>query len=160
MEISLFEPRIPQNTGSIARTCAAFDITLNLIEPLGFKLEDKYLKRAGLDYWPLVKLENHPNFNKFKESKINKRIIAFSKKNGIYLNNYRFREDDILLFGREDTGLPDNVIKASDSLLTIFMPNVELSKKRGEGVRSLNLSVACGIALYEAYKQINFKNGI
>ncbi len=158
MEISLFEPRIPQNTGSIARTCAAFDITLNLIEPLGFKLEDKYLKRAGLDYWPLVKLKNYTNFNKFKDSKINKRIIAFSKKNGVYLNNFRFREDDILLFGREDTGLPNNVISSSDSLISIYMPNVALSNNNPNGVRSLNLSVACGIALYEAYKQINFKN--
>ena len=158
MEISLFEPRIPQNTGSIARTCAAFDITLNLIEPLGFKLEDKYLKRAGLDYWPLVKLKNYINFNKFKDSKINKRIIAFSKKNGVYLNNFRFREDDILLFGREDTGLPNNVISSSDSLISIYMPNVALSNNNPNGVRSLNLSVACGIALYEAYKQINFKN--
>ena len=158
MEISLFEPRIPQNTGSIARTCAAFDITLNLIEPLGFKLEDKYLKRAGLDYWPLVKLKNHPNFTKFKEYKKNKRIIAFSKKNGIYLNNFKFLEDDILLFGREDTGLPDNVIKESNFLISIFMPNVELSNDK-KGVRSLNLSVACGIALYEANKQINFQNG-
>tara|TARA_Y200000002_G_scaffold157022_1_gene129863 strand:+ start:40 stop:522 length:483 start_codon:yes stop_codon:yes gene_type:complete len=159
LEISLFEPRIPQNTGSIARTCAAFDITLNLIEPLGFKLEDKYLKRAGLDYWPLVKLKNYPNFTKFKDSKINKRIIAFSKKNGIYLNNFRFHQDDILLFGREDTGLPDNVIRASDSLISIFMPNVELSNNDPKGVRSLNLSVACGIAVYEANKQINFKYG-
>ena len=158
MEISLYEPRIPQNTGSIARTCAAFDITLNLIEPLGFKLEDKYLKRAGLDYWPLVKLKNYINFNKFKDSKINKRIIAFSKKNGVYLNNFRFREDDILLFGREDTGLPNNVISSSDSLISIYMPNVALSNNNPNGVRSLNLSVACGIALYEAYKQINFKN--
>tara|TARA_Y200000002_G_C22365829_1_gene531013 strand:- start:16 stop:498 length:483 start_codon:yes stop_codon:yes gene_type:complete len=158
LEISLFEPRIPQNTGSIARTCAAFDITLNLIEPLGFKLEDKYLKRAGLDYWPLVKLKNYINFNKFKDSKINKRIIAFSKKNGVYLNNFRFREDDILLFGREDTGLPNNVISSSDSLISIYMPNVALSNNNPNGVRSLNLSVACGIALYEAYKQINFKN--
>ena len=158
MEVSLFEPRIPQNTGSIARTCAAFDITLNLIEPLGFKLEDKYLKRAGLDYWPLVKLKNYINFNKFKDSKINKRIIAFSKKNGVYLNNFRFREDDILLFGREDTGLPNNVISSSDSLISIYMPNVALSNNNPNGVRSLNLSVACGIALYEAYKQINFKN--
>ena len=158
MEISLYEPRIPQNTGSIARTCAAFDITLNLIEPLGFKLEDKYLKRAGLDYWPLVKLKNYTNFNKFKDSKINKRIIAFSKKNGVYLNNFRFREDDILLFGREDTGLPNNVISSSDSLISIYMPNVALSNNNPNGVRSLNLSVACGIALYEAYKQINFKN--
>ena len=159
MEISLFEPRIPQNTGSIARTCAAFDITLNLIEPLGFKLEDKYLKRAGLDYWPLVKLNNYLNFNKFKDSKINKRIIAFSKKNGVYLKNFRFREDDILLFGREDTGLPNNIINSSDSLISIYMPNVALPNNVSKGVRSLNLSVACGIAIYEAYKQINFKNG-
>ena len=159
MEISLFEPRIPQNTVSIARTCAAFDITLNLIEPLGFKLEDKYLKRAGLDYWPLVNLKTYPNFEKFKYSKKNKRIIAFSKKNGIYLKNFIFTKDDILLFGREDTGLPDNVINASDSLISIFMPNLELSNKDKKGVRSLNLSVACGIAIYEAYKQINFHNG-
>ena len=159
MEISLFEPRIPQNTGSIARTCAAFDITLNLIEPLGFKLEDKYLKRAGLDYWPLVKLKNHPNFEKFKESNKNKRIIAFSKKNGTYLKNFVFREDDNLLFGREDTGLPEDVIEGSDSLISIFMPNVELSDNNKRGVRSLNLSVACGIAIYEAYKQIKFKKG-
>ena len=156
MEISLFEPRIPQNTGSIARTCAAFDITLNLIEPLGFKLEDKYLKRAGLDYWPLVKLNNYSNFNKFKESKVKNRIIAFSKKNGIYLENFTFLQDDILLFGREDTGLPDNVINDSDSLISIFMPNLELSNDSKKGVRSLNLSVACGIAIYEANKQINF----
>ena len=159
MEISLFEPRIPQNTGSIARTCAAFDITLNLIEPLGFNLEDKYLKRAGLDYWPLVKLKNHSNFQTFKESKKNKRIIAFSKKNGIYLKNFKFLENDVLLFGREDTGLPDKVIKGSDSLISIFMPNVALTSNDKKGVRSLNLSVSCGIAIYEAYKQINFKNG-
>ena len=156
MEIALFEPRIPQNTGSIARTCAAFDITLNLIGPLGFKLEDKYLKRAGLDYWPLVKLKNYPNFEKFKEDKKEKPIIAFSKKNGIYLKNFNFLKEDILLFGREDTGLPDNVIKGCNSLISIYMPNVELSNKKNKGVRSLNLSVACGIAIYEANKQINF----
>ena len=65
MEIALFEPRIPQNTGNIARTCAAFDISLNLIEPLGFKLEDKYLKRAGLDYWPLVNIKKYSNYDNF-----------------------------------------------------------------------------------------------
>ena len=156
MEISLFEPRIPQNTGSIARTCAAFDLTLNLIEPLGFKLEDKYLKRAGLDYWPLVKLKNYSNFEEFKSSKKNKRIIAFSKKNGIYLKNFRFIKEDILLFGREDTGLPDTVINNSNELISIYMPNVELTNNDKKGVRSLNLSVACGIAIYEANKQINF----
>ena len=158
MEVSLFEPRIPQNTGNIARTCAAFQITLNLIEPLGFKLEDKYLKRAGLDYWPLVKINNYPNFNKFKDSKKDKRIISFSKKNGTYLKNFKFKVDDILLFGREDTGLPNNVIKESDSLISIFMPNIDLPNMDHKGVRSLNLSVACGIAIYEANKQINSHN--
>ena len=74
------------------------------------------------------------------------------------MKNFRFNEDDILLFGREDTGLPDDIIKASDSLISIFMPNVELSKNSSKGVRSLNLSVACGIAIYEANKQINIQN--
>ena len=155
MEISLFEPRIPQNTGSIARTCAAFDITLNLIEPLGFKLDDKYLKRAGLDYWKLMKINNYANFNSFKESKKNKRLIAFSKKNGIFLHDYKFEKNDILLFGREDNGLPTQIIKKSDALVSIYMPNKASELNNNIGVRSLNLSVACGIALYEAHKQIN-----
>ena len=82
MEVALFEPRIPQNTGNIARSCAAFNIPLNLIEPLGFKLGDKYLKRAGLDYWPLVTVNKYENYEKFFTSKSTKRIISFSKKNG------------------------------------------------------------------------------
>ena len=159
MEVSLFEPRIPQNTGNIARSCAAFNIPLNLIEPLGFKLEDKYLKRAGLDYWPLVNIESYASYKIFKSSKINKRIIAFSKKDGILLNEYKFRKDDVLLFGREDTGLPDLIIDKSDFLITIFMPNIQTGDDDLKGVRSLNLSVACGIAIYEAHKQINFQNG-
>ncbi len=157
MEIALFEPRIPQNTGNIARTCAAFDITLNLIEPLGFKIEDKYLKRAGLDYWPIVKLNKYSNFKTFTEEKINKRIIAFSKKNGVYLNNFEFKKEDILLFGREDTGLPEGIIEKSDSLISIFMPNLETPLNNKKGVRSLNLSVACGISIYEAHKQLNYQ---
>ena len=155
MEVSLFEPRIPQNTGNIARTCAAYGITLNLIEPLGFKIEDKYLKRAGLDYWPLVKINTYPNFEKFVSSKEKKRIVSFSKKNGIYLKNFKFNRNDILLFGREDNGLPKNIIDKSDSLISIYMPNLESQEKKRKGVRSLNLSVACGIAIYEFHKQIN-----
>ena len=156
MEVALFEPRIPQNTGNIARSCAAFNIPLNLIEPLGFKLEDKYLKRAGLDYWPLVTVNKHDNFDKFLESKPFERIISFSKKNGIYLRDFKFQKDDVLLFGREDTGLPDCVIDKSDRLISIFMPNLKTGDNDQQGVRSLNLSVACGIAIYEAHKQINF----
>ena len=159
MEVALFEPRIPQNTGNIARSCAAFKIPLNLIEPLGFKLEDKYLKRAGLDYWPLVTVNKYGNFDKFLESKQKKRIISFSKKNGMYLKDFKFQEDDILLFGREDSGLPDCIIEKSDHLISIFMPNLQTSKNDQKGVRALTLSVACGIAIYEAHKQINFKNG-
>ncbi len=155
MEISLFEPRIPQNTGNIARTCAAYNLALNLIEPLGFKLDDKHLKRAGLDYWPLVKVNKYENFQHFIKDKSKKRLISFSKKNGIYLKNFNFKKNDILLFGREDKGLPEEIIEKSDSLVTIFMPNLETSNSNEKGVRSLNLSVACGIAIYEAHKQIN-----
>ena len=158
MEVALFEPRIPQNTGNIARTCAAFNIPLNLIEPLGFKLEDKYLKRAGLDYWPLVKVNKYKNFNYFLESKSSKRIISFSKKNGIYLKDFKFQKDDILLFGREDLGLPDFIIDKSNFLISIYMPNLQDGISNNKGVRSLNLSVACGIGIYEAHKQINFQN--
>jgi len=158
LEISLFEPRIPQNTGNIARTCAAYDLTLNLIEPFGFELNSKYLKRAGLDYWPLVKVNTYDNFIKFKNSKENKRIISFSKKNGIYLQDFIFNVDDILLFGREDTGLPEYIIQNCDSLVSIFMPNLDSPRNNKKGVRSLNLSVACGIAIYEAHKQIYFQN--
>ena len=156
MEVALFEPRIPQNTGNIARSCAAFNITLNLIEPLGFKLEDKYLKRAGLDYWPFVNVNTYENFDKFMESKLTRRIISFSKKNGSYLNDFKFEEDDVLLFGREDSGLPDCIIDRCDFLISIFMPNLQTRKNNQHGVRSLNLSVACGIAIYEAHKQIKF----
>ena len=155
MEISLFEPRIPQNTGSIARTCAAFDITLNLIEPLGFKLDDKYLKRAGLDYWHLMKIVNYRDFEVFKKAKKNNRVISFSKKNGVYLRDFKFEKNDVLLFGREDNGLPDNIIEKSEALVSIYMPNKASDLNNNIGVRSLNLSVACGIGLYEAHKQIN-----
>jgi len=158
LEVALFEPRIPQNTGNIARSCAAFDIPLNLIEPLGFKIEDKYLKRAGLDYWPLVEVKKYKNFIKFIDSKSSNRIISFSKKNGIYLKNFNFQENDILLFGREDSGLPENIIDKSDFLISIFMPNLQSKTNNKKGVRSLNLSVACGIAIYEAYKQIYSQN--
>ena len=92
--------------GQHCRTCAAFNIPLNLIEPLGFKLDDKYLKRAGLDYWPLVTVNKYGNFDKFSELKLTKRLISFSKKNGTYLKDFKFHEDDVLLFGREDSGLP------------------------------------------------------
>ena len=158
MEIALFEPRIPQNTGSIARTCAAFNLPLNLIEPLGFSLEDKYLKRAGLDYWHLLEIEKFKNFYEFYKSKKKRRIISFSKKNGVFLNEFIFENDDTLLFGREDNGLPDEIINQSSALVSIYMPKKVRNPNLKDGVRSLNLSVACGIAIYEANKQLTKKN--
>jgi len=153
LEVSLFEPRIPQNTGSIARTCAAYDVPLNLIEPFGFKIEDKHLKRAGLDYWHLMRINQYKNFYEFKKSKKNGRLISFSKKNGVYLRNFKFELNDIMVFGREDNGLPQDIINDCNELISIYMPN-KATEKGKDGVRSLNLSVACGIALYEAHKQI------
>ena len=158
MEIALFEPRIPQNTGSIARTCAAFNLPLNLIEPLGFSLDDKYLKRAGLDYWHLLEIEKFKNFYEFYKSKKKRRIISFSKKNGVFLNEFIFENDDTLLFGREDKGLPDEIINQSSALVSIYMPKKVRNPNLRDGVRSLNLSVACGIAIYEANKQLTKKN--
>ncbi len=158
MEVALFEPRIPQNTGCIARTCAAFNLTLNLIEPLGFSLEDKYLKRAGLDYWHLLDINNFNDYYDFSNSNKNKRIISFSKKNGLFLNEFKFERDDILLFGREDNGLPPEIINKSDALVSIYMPKKVQNPNLRDGVRSLNLSVACGIAVYEANKQLTKNN--
>ena len=155
LEVSLFEPRIPQNTGSIARTCAAYDVPLNLIEPFGFKIDNKHLKRAGLDYWHLMRINQYKNFHEFKASKTEGRLISFSKKNGVYLRNFKFNKNDIMIFGREDYGLTEDIIKECDELISIYMPNKATDIKGNDGVRSLNLSVACGIALYEAQKQIN-----
>ena len=150
LQIALYEPRIPQNTGNIARTCAAFSIPLNLIGPLGFSLDDKYLKRAGLDYWPLVKLILHTDYYQFQQTiSTQSRIIAFSKLGNTQLDSIQFIEGDILLFGREDTGLPERISSNCHSICSIPMPG---GQKQGKinGVRSLNLSSAVAIVLYQA----------
>ena len=110
LRIALFEPRIPPNTGSIARTCAAFGLPLSLIEPLGFSIDDRHLKRAGLDYWPFVDLSVHPDFNHFLNSLPQpSRLIGCSRRGGQILSTMSFQEGDVLLFGREDIGLPDHI---------------------------------------------------
>ena len=140
-KIALYEPRIPQNTGNIARTCAAFQLELNLIEPLGFSLEDKYLKRSGLDYWPLVNLRIHQNFDSFYEQlSPESRLIGLSKSAENSLSDFTFSENDILIYGREDIGLPSNVHTMCYKMLSIPMPGSCYEQK--EGVRSLNLSVS------------------
>ena len=155
LSIVLFEPRIPQNTGNIARTCAAFQIPLILIKPLGFSLNDRYLKRAGLDYWPLVDLSIYENFKDFSNNlSSQQRIIGASKHKGVSLLSSKFHLGDHLLFGREDTGLPETVKEQCFQITTIPMPGKKIDEHT-HGVRSLNLSVACSIVLFEAGKQLN-----
>tara|TARA_Y100001968_G_C18993986_1_gene542747 strand:+ start:70 stop:552 length:483 start_codon:yes stop_codon:yes gene_type:complete len=156
ISVALYQPRIPQNTGNIARTCAAFNISLHLIKPLGFSLEDKYLKRAGLDYWPYVDLNVHNNIDLFISilSK-DQRIIGFSKSAEININNFNFNSGDILLFGREDIGLDNKSRSKCKEIISIPMPGISLPGTN-KGVRSLNLSVSAGIGIYQAGTSLNF----
>ncbi len=153
--IVLFEPRIPHNTGSIARTCVAFNLPLVLIAPLGFSLENRYLKRAGLDYWPYVDLSV---FNCLDDFLIQfpspKRLIGCSKSSDNSLDKFSFQYGDILLFGREDIGLPDLVRETCHHIVSIPMVGAADDTGKG-GVRSFNLSVASAIIAYEAVKQLH-----
>ena len=154
LRIALFEPQIPPNTGNIARTSAAFQVPLTLIEPLGFKVDDRSVRRAGLDYWPHVQLSIAPDFPEFqKDLRPEQRLIGCSRRGGASLSSFEFRHGDVLLFGREDTGLPDPVREACDTILTIPMPGAANDAGQG-GVRSLNLSVACALVTYVAGQQL------
>ena len=154
LRVALFEPRIPPNTGNIARTCAAFGLPLDLIEPLGFSLEDRYLKRAGLDYWPHVDLTIHKDVDAFFESLAQpSRVIGCSRRGGILLRDMEFQKGDVLLFGREDTGLAETIRSRCHQITTISMPCSAGEDGQG-GVRSLNLSVACAIVSHQAGSQL------
>ncbi len=155
--IALFEPRIPQNTGTIGRTCLAFDLALDIIKPTGFSFDDKYLKRAGLDYWSDVDLNLFESFHNYRNKFINSRLIALTKKSDNAISNINFKNTDILLFGREDHGLPDDVMSKCEIIAGIPMPGGVKQSKSG-GVRSLNLSVASGIVSYLACQRLNLLN--
>ena len=152
--VALFEPRIPQNTGTIGRSCLAFNMSLDIIKPTGFSFDDKYLKRAGLDYWANVDLNLFESFLDYKKAFNNSRIIALTKKSSNSISNIIYEDTDILLFGREDTGLPKDIMDKCELIAGIPMPGGENQLKTG-GVRSLNLSVACGIVCYAACLQLN-----
>lgn len=151
--VVLFQPEIPPNTGNVARTCAATCSELHLIEPLGFRIDDRSLKRAGLDYWPWVQLHRHADWACFRHHQLQRggSLLALSRHATESYRQHRYRPDDWLLFGRETTGLPAEVMAEADSLLTIPMPG---SVDHGGGVRSLNLSVAAGVVLFEALRQL------
>jgi len=144
MRIVLFEPEIPPNTGNIARLCAATRTPLHLIEPLGFSIDDKHLKRAGLDYWPHVNVTVHPNLDDFLTRVTPPRLVLASTKASTPYHTFRFRADDAIVMGPETRGLPLELMEQYPDRVRIPMT--------GE-VRSLNLSTSTGILLYEALRQ-------
>ena len=153
--VVLFEPQIPPNTGNVARSCAATGTALHLIEPLGFSLEDRYLRRAGLDYWPLVELHRHRDWTAFdlQRRRSGGRLVALSSHADQPYTSFAFASDDWLLFGRETDGLPDSIQAACDARLVI--PMRFAASRSQAGVRSLNLSVSVAVVLFESLRQLN-----
>ena len=148
MHIVLIEPEIPGNTGNIARLCAATGFTLHLVKPLGFSVEDKYLKRAGLDYWNLVSIEYHDNFQAVLDKYPNNNFYFLSSKAPQSHCDVSYTEDDFLVFGKETAGIPETILSEHwDTCVRIPMR---------EEARCLNLSNAVAVASYEALRQLDF----
>jgi len=150
INVVLVEPEIPQNTGNIARTCAATGSKLHLVKPLGFSIEDKYLKRAGLDYWHLVEIFIYENLDEFFE--INKRGSFFysTTKGKHKYTDMKYEDNCFILFGKETAGLPKDLLSANPERC-IRIPMIDEA-------RSLNLSNSVAIVVYEALRQIGFPN--
>lgn len=152
LNIVMVEPEIPQNTGNIARTCAAIGAKLHLVKPLGFEITDKYLKRAGLDYWDKLEIEEHENLNEFlKKYKPEENNMYFITTKGkkIYSDiDYTKMNEIFILFGKETKGLPEDLLKK-------YIENaVRIPMK--ENLRSLNLSNSVAIVAYEIFRQKEF----
>jgi tRNA (cytidine/uridine-2'-O-)-methyltransferase len=147
LNIVLFEPEIHPNTGNIARLCAATQTRLHLIEPLGFRVDERSIKRAGLDYWPYVNLCKHTNFAAFQESTPKSRCWYFTTKAKRSYAQVNYQWGDCLVFGPETSGLPKEILEANWSQ-SVTIPMLTTN------VRSLNLATATAIALYEALRQL------
>lgn len=145
LHLVLNAPEIPGNTGNIGRLCAGTNIWLHLVEPLGFALDDRYLKRAGLDYWPNVKLCVHPNFEEVEAIFSREKMYFLTKKASRIYSEASYKPGDVLVLGRETKGLDDALLERyADRAIRI--PTTDK-------VRSLNMSNACAIVLYEALRQ-------
>jgi tRNA (cytidine/uridine-2'-O-)-methyltransferase len=147
MHIVLVAPEIPQNTGSIGRLCVATGSTLHLIDPLGFTIDDRHLRRAGLDYWPHVALMRHGSWEAFLGERPPGRLLCFSARTVRSYTTVQYRDDDLLVFGGESRGLPP-AIRAAHADSTFGIPLAS------EWVRSLNLATAVAVVLYEAQRQL------
>ena len=148
LTVTLFEPQIPPNTGNIARLCGANRIKLDLVGKLGFDMEDKYLKRAGLDYWNHIDWEYFPNLDDYCKTTFKNNFHLLTTKSIQPYTERVYRKNDFLIFGSETAGISENILYAyPDNMCTIPMKN--------ENIRSLNLATSVGIVLYEALRQIN-----
>ncbi len=148
MHIVLVEPEIPGNTGNIARLCAATGCELHLVKPLGFSIEDKYLRRAGLDYWHLVKVHVHESFAEVLDSYQGHNFYFNTTKASKHHSDIVYQPDDLLVFGKETAGLPQELLLSfPDNCVRIPMI---------DDARSLNLSNAVAVVVYEAFRQQNF----
>ncbi|MGL4762936.1 MAG: tRNA (cytidine(34)-2'-O)-methyltransferase [Sarcina sp.] len=147
LNIVLYQPEIPQNTGNIGRTCVLTNSKLHLIKPLGFKIDDKQIKRAGLDYWPHLNLEMHESFEDFMAKYGDQRIFISSTHAEKFHSDAEYQEGDFIMFGKESAGVPKEV---HDQLMGIRIPMIDTTD------RSLNLSNTVSIVAYEALRQIGF----
>lgn len=149
LNIVLYQPEIPQNTGNIGRTCVLTNSKLHLIKPLGFSLDEKQVKRSGLDYWDKLNLEVHESFEDFMEKYGDERIFLSSTHATDIHSEAKFEKGDFIMFGKESAGVPDYV---HNQLMGIRIPMIDTSD------RSLNLSNTVSIVTYEALRQIGFPN--
>ena len=154
LNIVLVEPEIPQNTGNIVRTCAATGAKLHLVEPLGFQISDRYLKRAGLDYWDKLEIEKHISFaeflNKYDPTQTNMLFITSKGTHRYDEPKYETMDEVFLLFGKETKGLPEDIMKKYIDK-TMRIPMID-------GIRCLNLSNAVSILAYEVLRHTNFEH--
>ncbi|MDP3058285.1 MAG: tRNA (cytidine(34)-2'-O)-methyltransferase [bacterium] len=148
MNIVLVEPEIPANTGNIARSCAATGATLHLVGKIGFSIDEPSVKRAGLDYWHLVKILQHNSLEALWAQYPEGRYFYLSTKGKNYYHNVKFQSNDFIVFGKETKGLPEELIKSKQEC-TFRIPMIE-------GARSLNLSNAVAVVLFEGLRQLDF----
>jgi len=146
--IVLIEPEIPQNTGNIVRTCAATGSALHLIRPLGFEVSDKYLKRAGLDYWKFVDIKYYDSFNELYEKNLSSTFYFFTSKGLKIHSEAAYKDGDFLVFGKETKGIPEELLLEHRETC-VRMP-------MSENIRCLNLSNAVAVAVYEALRQTGY----
>jgi len=149
LHIALVEPEIPPNTGNIARLCAATQTGLHIVGVTGFRMDDRTLKRSGLDYWSYVDLSRHTDISDLYASLPDSRFIFLTTKSDRTYTKWAFQDEDCIVFGRETRGLPESLLKENEErCLTIPM--------KDKNVRSLNLATCVGIVLYEAIRQLNY----